>query len=210
MIERNYEKEEKIKWLYDKVRYKLEKLIILYLKKQNIFPKGEVYDISPNFSDLKKWRISTISQKDYTSKGSSLEKEDIKSIKGSFYITKRTLKIHPPFDFEFEVQNSNFSFNPSELKKIIKEDKEREEWSVEALANEAQAFNVVDKKKDKLAKNLSETASPLLEGIGFSKDESQMMVLGALSHEKFTPGMAPEDVVGLALRIRGENLTKDN
>jgi len=202
--------EEEIKWLYEKIGDRFEKRLIITLKKQKILPEDGKYDVAPDFEDIDHWRISTIIHTDYTADGPSKKKEDIKSIKGFLCLTVGTLRLYPPFPFEFEASDSKFSFNPEEVRKVIEENKEQEEWSMHSLYGETgKDFTVFDKERDMRLEKLRKETIPMLKGVGFSEDESQLMVLGAMKHAKFTEDMAPEGLVGLALSVRGSLLTHD-
>jgi len=199
--------QEEIKWLYEKISYRFEETLVAALRKKELLPKDEKYNITPDFDNIEKWRISTTSHKDYTVDGPSIEKEDIKHMKGFLYLTKGGLEIEPSFAFEFEVKGSKFSFNPTTLQKVVKDDIQRENWSVHSLFGEDESFNVFDKEKEEHLKKLKDKTVPLLKGVGFSEDESQMMVVGAMKSNKFTDDITPEGLTGLSLKIRGQNLT---
>lgn len=209
MGERNrFNDEEEIKWLYEKIGYKFEKRLIITLRKQKILPEDKKYDIAPDFEDIDNWRISTVIHTDYTALGPSKKKEEIKNMKGFLCLTKGTLEIYPSFPFEFNTLDSKFSFNPEIVRKILKDNIQQEKWSIHSLFGETgKDFTVFDKKRDERLEKLRKEAVPMLKGAGFSEDESQVMVLGAMKHNKFTDDMLPEGVVGLAFRIRGEQLT---
>jgi len=199
--------EEELKRLYSKIKKEFETEIVKFLKKEQILPNTDKYNVEQDFLEIDKWRISTTGQKTYTSEASILEKEDIKNIKGCLTLTKNGLKIYPSFLFEFDATNSKFSFNPEEVKKIIAKDIKRESWSIYSLLGEERTLNVYNRKKEEQLKKLQKDAIPLLKGVGFSEDESNLMVVGALKHNQFKDDMTPEGLVGLALRVRGEILT---
>ena len=201
-----FKDEEEIKWLYEKIGYTFEEKLVEVLRRKQILPEDKQYNITPDFDNIEKWKISTNSQKTYTAEGPSKEKEDIQNMKGSLHITKGGLKIDPPFDFEFNVNSLKIAFNPAILRKIIKEEIQKEEWSVHSLFGEDDSFTVYDKEKDKRLEKLKEESLPLLKSIGFSNDEAGLMVLGAMGSNKFTDDITPEGVVGLALRIRGDGM----
>lgn len=198
----------KLKEIYEKIRLKLERQILVYLVRKNLIPNEKKFDLAPDFDNIEDWKITTIIRKSYSNLGASLEKEDIVRIKGRLYISKFTLNISPSFLFDIDVLEKTISVNQEEIKKIIEKEQIQNGWQTEVMLENPNMFNLFDKKKEKALKNLGKTAIPMLKGIGFSTDESNMMLLGAIEHEKFTPDILPEDLVGLALRIRGEALSK--
>ena len=63
-----------------------------------------------------------------------------------------------------------------------------------------------DKGHEKKIAALKKEMGPALNQLGLSKDEQNLMVVGALEHHSFTPDMPVENLIGLALRVRGEML----
>jgi len=203
----NYENEARIKRLYEKIEFKFERKIISLLKEKKLLPNDEIYNIAPDFTDMEEWRISTTVQKSYSSSGNLIQKEEIKSIKGRFFITKRLLNIEPSFIFDFNAGESKFAFNKAELAQILKNDKEREEWSVYSLIG-GKDLVVYDKHLSNLKSSIVDKVAPMLKGIGFSEEESNLMVLAAMEQESFTPDTTPEEIIRTALQVRGNVLTK--
>ena len=203
-----FKNEEEIKHLYEKIEHEFEAQIITHLRKQEILPEDRKYDITPDFDNMEKWRISTILHKDYTQEGILSIKEDIKRIKGIFCITKGALKIYPSFNFEFETAGSKFSFNKGLVEKIIADDKQKEDWSVYSLLGETgRNMTVMDRERDQQREKLKKETIPMLKGIGFSEDEAGLMVVGAMKSGKFTDDMDSSGLISLALKTRGQSLT---
>ena len=146
--------------------------------------------------------------KTYKSDEERTDKEEIKRIVGSFKITKHSIEMDPPFLIEIDVPESKIYFNPAEITKIIEREKEKDKWREDNFSIDESMLTVYDREREKILKQLEKDAIPMLKGIGFSEDETQVMVLGAMEHESFTPDLRPEDVVGLALKLRGQNLLK--
>jgi len=201
---------EEIVNIYEKIKHKLEYRIATLFKQENLIPNEEIFWVEPDFLEINAWKITTYKINNYSIGGSFVEKESLLSVKGKMHISKGNKKLEPSFEFEFESNGSKFSFNPSKIRKIIEDLKEKESWSIYSMAGKekAEEFLVSSEEKDKKTKALQEESLPMLKGIGFSENESNTMILGAMAHSSFQEDMTPEGIVGLALRIRGEDLLK--
>ena len=65
-------------------------------------------------------------------------------------------------------------------------------------------FEIFSRKMENLKDRLMKDASPALQSIGFSEEEANIMLLGALEKGGFSNESKPEDLVSLALRTRGD------
>jgi len=201
------EREVHIRNIYKQIETKFEHNVIRVLKLRDVIPNHSTYNIQANFHPMDYWKITTSALRDYSVDGEILIKEDLLSLKGRFNITIHLIPMEPAFSFVYEVNGNKISFNQKEIKEIIERKNHDEEWSTFIFdSKENELKSLYDKQKAEKIEKLKKQIIPALTQIGFPEEERNLMILGALSHDDFSPDLSIEGAIGLALKVRGEGL----
>ncbi len=198
--------------VYEKVNSLIEKRIVKALKKNSIFPDTNKYGVEADFSSEEIWKIETLIHRIYTSTGPITKNESLLDIDGKLFITKHALQLVPSFTFKITVKGTDvkFFFSEGKIRKIIEKEEEKDAISFIPLQGiKGSGLDIINLNKDNAIGKIKLEVEQALGSIGFSKDERNLMILGALEHDSFTSDMSSEDFVGLALKTRREPANSD-
>lgn len=210
MEDQNSPKE--IKKIWDTVKSKLIPGFMSKFKAMDLLG-GEINIwLEEDWEDWEEWsadvtQIVTIcGGKRYTTRSSLIK------IHGKLFLTQDRINMEPSFEFDFDAKTGILSTDINIIKKIIRDKKKSENTFSMKIYAEAKkdiedGMVLYDEKTERLKKKLQREIDPLFKQLGFNEEEKNMMTLGALAHRDFTTDLSTEGFMGLALRVRAEQMS---
>lgn len=172
--------------------------------KQGIFPETDTsFQFKPDYSSSALWTIGTIREIEYKRYSETIMKETVRYLRGKIFLTRHSERLEPSFTIFIDGEEKTVLYDANLIKEIVKEGKKMENMNSTKLGKE-----VIDKLvyksvlKEKEVENIMNEAKPALKQLGFSEEESNLMVLGAMESDNFKEGMKAEDIIAISLKNR--------
>jgi len=184
---------------------KLFQAIHAALLKDEIIQKEQKIWFTPDFWSSEDWRIRLQSINCITESGIVKEEEKITDFTGRLFVLYHGVILEPSFKFSYESKTNELLLDLRTITKVLA-DRAALEKSVSMDEKFQETLKTYDLEQQHSLRKILEKTGPMFTQLGFSKDEANVMVLGAIAHDEYTADMQPENVVGLALKIRGQNM----
>jgi len=200
--------------LWSKIGEVVKKEIVERMREKKLLSgDDEGLYVTEAFDDT--WKIKTKKTLVYLVDRRVTEEEVIEEIVGRLVITKWGEPVGFPFVFHIKRRaltaqwEESLTFDQTAAKKIIEEIKElekRQEKEFTIGKDLGRRMEVYNKQREQvLGKVLVDVKDALHNHWKFSHDEVNLMVHNAVASGDFRDGMDPGEIVGLALRHRGDS-----
>lgn len=200
-----------IKRTFEKIQNPLFKGIRDSFIKEKIIPLEfeKNFWFEPDFELWDEWKIETSIAKVYYGGSSRIKKETLTKVDGLLFITKHSVKLEPSFRFIFDAQTNSLSTDNTFIEKIISEGIKREQMSARKILGEelCSRMDLFDEEVESYKKKLKKEVIPIFNQLGFSEEERNTMILGAMASSGFSNDLSPEGFISLALKFRGKQVS---
>lgn len=164
------------------------------------------YSFEPDFAKSEAWNIKVKIIKNYNSITAEIENTEILEAEGFLFFTLKGIIIRPSFRFKW--WDDKVSVNKETVEEIMKNHIQEKTQVDLYLGEDTSHVEIYNKMTENIKNKLKKEADSAFRNLGFSEEESNLIILGAMEHEKFKTDMPLDDFVGLALRVKNENMQK--
>lgn len=166
------------------------------------------YSFEPDFAKSETWKIKVKIIKSYDSIKAEIENTEVLEAEGFLFFTLKGIIIRPSFKFKW--WDDKISVNKETVEEIMKNHIQEKTQVDLYLGEDTTHVEVFNKLTEDIKKKIEKEANSAFHNLGFSEEESNLMILSAMESDKFHRDMPVDDFIGLALRTRNENMQKNN
>lgn len=193
---------EQIDEIWKKVSPTIEKSLMKRLIADKLIKKDFDLAIEEDYYNAEYWKIITEVTRIYTQGKTIEEKEMVQYLVGKVFLTRYDIVLEPSFRIVIDVPKKKLFFDNILIKKILEERKVLEnDMAYNKFGPElTEKLLLFSKEHERETEKIMEEAIPALKHFGFSEEESNLMVLGAMKSNEYKEGMRIEELVSLSLQ----------
>jgi len=193
---------EEIHEIWEKVSLTIQQSLRSRLIADKLIEKDFNLAIKEDFYDAEYWKIVTEVTRIYTKGKTVEEKEMVQYLMGKVFLTRYDIVLEPSFRIVIDVPKKKLFFDNILIKKILEERKVLEDdMAYNKFGPElTEKLLLFSKECERETEKIMEEAIPALKHFGFSEEESNLMVLGAMKTNEYKEGMKIEELVSLSLQ----------